>query len=525
MAKTHKGPQTPTPGGTTTTGGVRPRRRIDRSHWLYIAVIVAVAAGIVVGLTAPEVAVQLKPIGTAFVSLISMMIAPVIFCTIVLGVGSIAKAATVGKVGGLALGYFIAMSTFALAIGLVVGNLIHPGEGLMIGSTGYEAPAAEEAGGTAGFLLGIIPETLVSSLTSGSILQTLFVALLVGFALQRMGDRGATILEGVRNLQVLVFRILAMIMWVAPIGAFGAIAAVVGETGVAAIVALGTLMVAFYITCILFVAVVLGTILKLVTGVNIFRVMKYLGREYLLIVSTSSSEVALPRLIAKMEHLGVSKPVVGITVPTGYSFNLDGTAIYLTMASLFIANAMGTPLNVGEQVSLLLFMMIASKGAAGVTGAGIATLAGGLQAHRPDLVDGVGVIVGIDRFMSEARALTNFTGNAVATILVGTWTKQIDKDRVETVLSGRAPFDEATMNADGHGASSGSDSGSGSDSASAGPAAARLLDGRAGGLGSLEGTSPDRISTGSLHAMVGTDGRRADEHLADAAADDEPRRG
>ena len=523
MAKTHKGPQTPTPGGTTTTGGVRSRRRIDRSHWLYIAVIVAVAAGIVVGLTAPEVAVQLKPIGTAFVSLISMMIAPVIFCTIVLGVGSIAKAATVGKVGGLALGYFIAMSTFALAIGLVVGNLIHPGEGLMIGSTGYEAPAAEEAGGTAGFLLGIIPETLVSSLTSGSILQTLFVALLVGFALQRMGDRGATILEGVRNLQVLVFRILAMIMWVAPIGAFGAIAAVVGETGVAAIVALGTLMVAFYITCILFVAVVLGTILKLVTGVNIFRVMKYLGREYLLIVSTSSSEVALPRLIAKMEHLGVSKPVVGITVPTGYSFNLDGTAIYLTMASLFIANAMGTPLNVGEQVSLLLFMMIASKGAAGVTGAGIATLAGGLQAHRPDLVDGVGVIVGIDRFMSEARALTNFTGNAVATILVGTWTKQIDKDRVETVLSGRAPFDEATMNADGHGASSGS--GSDTSAGSADPAAARLLDGRTGGLGSLEGTSPDRISTGSLHAMVGTDGRRADEHLADAAADDEPRRG
>ncbi|NRD27671.1 cation:dicarboxylate symporter family transporter [Frigoribacterium sp. VKM Ac-2836] len=497
------------------TNGVRARRRIDRSHWLYIAVIVAVAAGIVVGLTAPEVAVQLKPIGTAFVSLISMMIAPVIFCTIVLGVGSIAKAATVGKVGGLALGYFIAMSTFALAIGLVVGNLIHPGEGLMVGSTGYEAPAAaEEAGGTAGFLLGIIPETLVSSLTSGSILQTLFVALLVGFALQRMGDRGKTILEGVRNLQVLVFRILAMIMWVAPIGAFGAIAAVVGETGVAAIVALGTLMVAFYITCILFVAVVLGTILKLVTGVNIFRVMRYLGREYLLIVSTSSSEVALPRLIAKMEHLGVSKPVVGITVPTGYSFNLDGTAIYLTMASLFIANAMGTPLSVGEQVSLLLFMMIASKGAAGVTGAGIATLAGGLQAHRPDLVDGVGVIVGIDRFMSEARALTNFTGNAVATILVGTWTKQIDKDRVETVLSGRAPFDEATMNADGHGASS--DSG------------ARLLDGRTGGLGSLEGTSPDRISTGSLHAMVGTDGRRADEHLADAPAgdartDDEPR--
>jgi len=451
-------PSTQARGADPGTGRAGPARsplarlrRIDRSHWLYIAVIVAVAAGILVGLAAPEAARALKPIGTGFVSLISMMIAPVIFCTIVLGVGSIAKAATVGKVGGLALGYFIAMSTFALGIGLVVGNLVHPGEGLMTGGTGYEAPASEEAGGTAGFLLGIIPDTLVSSLTSGSILQTLFVALLVGFALQRMGSRGQTVLDGIRNLQVLVFRILAMIMWIAPLGAFGAIAAVVGETGISAIVALGTLMLAFYVTCVVFVAGVLGLVLRLVTGINIVKVMRYLGREYLLIVSTSSSEVALPRLIAKMEHLGVSKPVVGITVPTGYSFNLDGTAIYLTMASLFIANAMGTPLDVGEQLSLLLFMMIASKGAAGVTGAGIATLAGGLQAHRPDLVDGVGVIVGIDRFMSEARALTNFTGNAVATLLVGTWTREIDRARVDVVLRGDDPFDESTMSGDGHG--------------------------------------------------------------------------
>jgi aerobic C4-dicarboxylate transport protein len=247
-----------------------------------------------------------------------------------------------------------------------------------------------------------------------------------------------------------VFRILAMIMWVAPIGAFGAIAAVVGATGVGAIFALGTLMVAFYITCILFIVVVLGSLLWAVTRVSIFKVMKYLGREYLLIVSTSSSEVVLPRLIAKMEHAGVSKPVAGITIPTGYSFNLDGTAIYLTMASLFIASAMGTPLSLGEQVGLLLFMMVASKGAAGVTGAGLATLAGGLQAHRPDLVDGVGVIVGIDRFMSEARALTNFTGNAVATLLVGTWTKQLDRDQLRHVLAGDRPFDEATMSVDDH---------------------------------------------------------------------------
>ena len=425
------------------------KKKMDRSHWLYILVIVAVAAGIAVGLMAPEVGIALKPLGAGFVALIKMMIAPIIFCTIILGVGSIAKAATVGKVGGLALGYFILMSTFALGIGLVVGNLIHPGDGLNIGGSSYDTSELEPAG-TEEFILGIIPESLFSSLTSGSILQVLFVALLIGFALQKMGSKAAPILGAIRQLQALVFRILAMIMWIAPIGAFGAIAAVVGETGVDALISLATLMIAFYITCALFIVVVLGLLLKVVTGVNIFSLMKYLAREYLLIVSTSSSEVALPRLIAKMEHLGVSKPVVGITVPTGYSFNLDGTAIYLTMASLFIANAMGTPLSVGEQISLLLFMMIASKGAAGVTGAGIATLAGGLQAHRPDLVDGVGVIVGIDRFMSEARAVTNFTGNAVATLLIGRWTNQIDKEQVSLVLSGKAPFDEKTMSVDDH---------------------------------------------------------------------------
>ena len=218
-----------------------------------------------------------------------------------------------------------------------------------------------------------------------------------------------------------------------------------GETGWSALAALGQIMLGFYITCFLFVVLILGALLRVVTGLSIFKLMKYLGREYLLIVSTSSSETALPRLIAKMEHMGVSRPVVGITVPTGYSFNLDGTAIYLTMASLFIASALGDPLSVGEQISLLLFMMVASKGAAGVTGAGLATLAGGLAAHRPDLVDGVGLIVGIDRFMSEARALTNFSGNAVATLLIGKWVREFDRDRAKLVLAGGDPFDEATM--------------------------------------------------------------------------------
>lgn len=422
----------------------RGKHAWDRHTWLYVSVIIAVVLGAAVGLLWPEAGRAFEPLGTAFVSLIKMMIAPIIFCTIVVGVGSIAKAATVGKIGGLALLYFLTMSTFALAIGLVVGNIVHPGAGLDMANANYEAEASE-AKSTQEFLLGIIPATFFSAFTGESVLQVLFIALLVGFALQGMGERGAPIMQAVVQLQKLVFRILGMILWLAPVGAFGAIAAVVGKTGAAAIWSLGVLMVAFYITCILFIVLVLGLLLWVVTRVNIFALMKYLAREYLLIVGTSSSESALPRLIAKLEHLGISKPVVGITVPTGYSFNLDGTAIYLTMASLFIATGMGQPMSIGEQIGLLVFMIIASKGAAGVTGAGLATLAGGLQAYRPDLVDGVGVIVGIDRFMSEGRALTNFTGNAVATVLIGTWTKQIDRDRVRRVLSGALPFDESVL--------------------------------------------------------------------------------
>ncbi|MFI7678893.1 cation:dicarboxylate symporter family transporter [Actinophytocola sp. NPDC049390] len=424
----------------------RPRRR-DRTHLLYIAVVVAVAAGILIGLVWPEVGKELKPLGTGFVNLIKMMISPIIFCTIVLGVGSVAKAAKVGKVGTLAIGYFLAMSTVALIIGLVVGNILHPGEGLQLTDSVREAGQSQvkEAEGTVDFLLGIIPETLVSAFTAGSVLQTLLVALLAGFALQAMGSKGEPILRGVGHLQRLVFRILAMIMWAAPVGAFGAIAAVVGETGVDALKSLAIIMIGFYVTCLLFVFVILSSLLWLVARMNILTLFRYLSREFLLILSTSSSEVALPRLIAKMEHLGVSKPVAGITIPTGYSFNLDGTAIYLTMATLFIAEAMDAPLSVGEQIGLLLFMIIASKGAAGVTGAGLATLAGGLQSHRPELVDGVGLIVGIDRFMSEARALTNFAGNSVATVLMGTWTREFDRDRANRVLSGEDPFDERTL--------------------------------------------------------------------------------
>lgn len=417
----------------------------DNTHWLYIGVIIAVVAGIVFGLVAPDVAKEFKVVGTTFVRLITMMIVPVIFCTIVLGIGSVRAAASVGKAGGIALTYFIVMSTFALAIGLGVGNLIEPGSDLNIEASKdavaqFTSGAKQEGEGVVGFIQSIIPDTFFSSLTSGSVLQTLFIALLVGFAVQSLGKTGDGILRAIEAIQKLVFKVLYMVLWLAPIGAFGAMAGVVGSTGAKAVGQMMLLMLAFYITCILFICIVLGSVLAIFTRFNIFKLMKYLGKEYLLIVATSSSESALPNLMRKMEHLGIHKATVGIVVPTGYSFNLDGTAIYLTMSAIFISDAMNKPLGLGEQIGLLLFMMIASKGAAGVSGAGIATLAAGLQSHRPELLDGVGVIVGIDRFMSEARALTNFTGNAVATLLVATWTKTVDRQRVSDVLNGKIPY-------------------------------------------------------------------------------------
>ncbi|GAM48408.1 C4-dicarboxylate transporter [Nocardia seriolae] len=440
----HPDPEAPSEMSDTTT----PQRR-DRTHWLYLAVIAAVLAGILVGWLAPGFGKSVGELGTIFVNLIKMMIAPVIFCTIVLGIGSVRAAAKVGKVGGLALGYFLVMSTVALGIGLAVGNLLHPGSGLNVADHAKEvtkyASDAKAAGGTWQFFQDIVPTTLLSSLTSGKVLQALFVALLAGFGIQAMGSAGEPILRGVASIQKLVFRILTMILWLAPIGAFGAMANVVARTGLDAVKQLALLMVAFYLTCVLFVFGVLGVLLRVVAGASIFKLVRYLAREYLLIFATSSSESALPRLIAKMEHVGVDRTTVGVVVPTGYSFNLDGTAIDLTMATLFVADAMGKPLAWHEQIGLLLFMIVASKGAAGVTGAGLATLAGGLQSHRPELLDGVGLIVGIDRFMSEARALTNFSGNAVATLLVGTWTKTIAPERVTAVLNREIPFDESTM--------------------------------------------------------------------------------
>lgn len=421
--------------GTATTAKAA-RRRLDKTHWLYIAVIAAVVFGAAIGLLAPELGKALKPLGTMFISLIKMVIAPIIFCTLVIGVGSIAKAATVGKVGGLALLYFMTMSTVALGIGLVVGNIIHPGAGLHLKP--YEAAGGAEENSTVKFLMEMIPGDI-------PVLPTLVLALMVGFAVQSLGKSGEPVLNAVKHIQKVVFKLMTMIMWLAPVGAFGAIAAVVGATGWAAIGSMAILMGAFYLTCALFIVVILGSILRLVTGLNIFALMRYLAREYLLIFATSSSESALPRLMAKMEHAGVSKPVVGITVPTGYSFNLDGTAIYLTMSALFISTAMGLPMNLGEQIGLLVFMVIASKGAAGVTGAGLATLAAGLAAHKPVLLDGMGVIVGIDKFMSECRALTNLVGNSVATLVVAKSEHVFDVERARHILNREIILDEMSI--------------------------------------------------------------------------------
>ena len=338
--------------------------------------IVAVVAGVAVGLLAPEVGKSVGVLGTMFVSLIKMMIAPVIFCTIVLGIGSVRKAATVGKVGGLAFVYFLVMSTVRAGDRPGGRQPAAPRRRACscrestAGKGAELAEKAHESGGLLDFVQNIIPTTLFSSLTEGSVLQALFVALLVGFALQAMGTAGEPVLRGIEHLQKLVFKVLVMILWLAPIGAFGAIANVVGQTGWAAVTQLLTLMLGFYITCAIFVFGVLGALMRVVAGVSIFKLVRYLAREYLLIFSTSSSESALPRLIAKMEHLGVQHSTVGVVVPTGYSFNLDGTAIYLTMASLFIADALGDPLSIGEQIGLLVFMIVASKGAAGVTRCG-----------------------------------------------------------------------------------------------------------------------------------------------------------
>ena len=413
---------------------------------LYVQVIIAITIGILLGHYYPETGVALKPLGDGFVKLIKMVIAPIIFCTVVSGIAGMQSMKSVGKTGGYALLYFEIVSTIALIIGLVVVNVVKPGAGMHIDVStlnassvaAYAAAGAQQT--TVGFLLNVIPNTVVGAFANGDILQVLMFSVLFGFALHRLGSYGKPLLDMIDRFAHVMFNIINMIMKLAPIGAFGAMAFTIGQYGVGSLVQLGYLMACFYITCLLFVLVVLGGICR-AHGFSVLKLIRYIREELLIVLGTSSSESALPRMLAKMERLGAKKSVVGLVIPTGYSFNLDGTSIYLTMAAVFIAQATDTTMDITHQITLLLVLLVASKGAAGVTGSGFIVLAATLSAvgHLP--VAGLALILGIDRFMSEARALTNLVGNAVATVVVAKWVKEMDNDKLASELaSGGAPL-------------------------------------------------------------------------------------
>lgn len=413
-----------------------------RPFWahLYVQVLIAIVAGASLGHFAPATGEALKPLGDGFIRLVKMVIAPVIFLTLVSGIAGLGELKGVGRVAAKALGYFLVVSTLALLVGLVVGNLVQPGAGMNIdpatldrGAVADYAAKAHDSSLT-GFLLSIIPETMVSALTSGSILQTLFVAVLTGIALSLVGEPARPVLDLVERLALVVFRVVAILMRAAPIGAFGAIAFTVGKYGAGTLLDLGRLVATFYVTSLLFVLLVLGAIAR-AHGFSILRLIAYLKGELLLVLGTSSSEAALPSLIARLEAAGCDRGVVGLVVPTGYSFNLDGTNIYMTLAALFIAQACNVPLSIGDQLLLLGVAMLSSKGAAGVTGAGFITLAATLSIVPSVPVAGMALILGVDRFMSECRSLTNFVGNAVAAIVVARWEGKLDAARLDAALN------------------------------------------------------------------------------------------
>ena len=412
---------------------------------LYVQVLVAIALGVAIGHFYPQAGVALKPLGDGFVKLIKMAIAPIIFCTVVSGIAGMQNMKAVGKTGGLALLYFEIVSSVALVIGLVVVNLVQPGAGMHVdvatlntsGITAYTQAGAQQS--TIGFFLNIIPSTVVGAFATGDILQVLMFSLMFGFALHRMGDYGRPVLEFIDRIAQVMFNIIGMIMKVAPLGAFGAMAFTIGQYGVGSLVQLGQLMICFYITCVLFVLVILGGIAR-AHGFSILRFIRYIREELMIVLGTSSSESALANMLRKMEKLGCDKSVVGLVIPTGYSFNLDGTSIYLTMAAVFIAQATDTPMGLVDQMTLLAVLLIASKGAAGVTGSGFIVLAGTLSAGGTLPGAGLALILGIDRFMSEARALTNLIGNGVATVVVAKWCKQLDETALHNELgNGPAP--------------------------------------------------------------------------------------
>jgi len=406
---------------------------------LYFQVIIAIITGIVLGHYYPSFATQLKPLGDGFIKLIKMMIAPIIFCTIVTGIAGMQNTKKVGRVGLKAILYFEVVTTIALIIGLVVINFLKPGVGMNIDPATLDTKSVEnfitesKSQSVGDFLLHIIPENIVNALSTSNILQVLFFSVLLGFALSKIGEKAAPLLKGIQSLEYGLFAIIKIIMKVAPLGALGAMAFTVGKYGLGSLAQLGQLMVSFYITCILFIVIVLGGILRY-AGFNIFRMMGYIKEELLVVLGTSSSEAALPSLMGKLEKAGCSEPVVGLVIPTGYSFNLDGTSIYLTMAAVFLAQATNTPLDIGQQISLLLVLLLTSKGAAGVTGSGFIVLAATLPTVGHIPVAAIALIFGIDRFMSEGRALTNIIGNTVATFVIAKWEKEIDMDTAKKII-------------------------------------------------------------------------------------------
>ena len=406
---------------------------------LYVQVLFAIVCGVLLGIFYPKLAVDMKPLGDGFIKLIKMIIAPVIFCTVVAGIAGMQDMKKVGRVGGKALLYFEVVSTFALAIGLIVANLVRPGDGFNADPATLDTKSIAQytdkakSQSTVDFLMNIIPNTFVDAFAKGEILQVLLIAILFGVALSMLGERGRPITKFVDDLSHVIFGVVGIIMKVAPIGAFGAMAFTIGKFGIASLLPLAKLMGSFYLTCFLFVFVVLGIIAKL-TGFSIWRFVSYIREELLIVLGTSSSESALPALMRKLEKLGCSKSVVGLVVPTGYSFNLDGTNIYMTMAALFVAQATNTELTIWQELTILGVAMLTSKGASGITGAGFITLAATLAVVPTIPVAGMALILGIDRFMSECRALTNFVGNGVATIVVSKWEKELDHDRLAIEL-------------------------------------------------------------------------------------------
>jgi aerobic C4-dicarboxylate transport protein len=406
---------------------------------LYFQVIVAIVIGVLVGHFAPATGIAMKPFGDAFIKLIKMLIAPIIFCTVVVGIAGMEDMKKVGKTGGLALLYFEVMSSVALLVGLAIVNIVRPGAGMNVdpatldtkGIANYTQPGA--IGSTTDFLMNIIPNTIFDAFAKGEILQVLLFAVLFGFALHRFGGRGTLVFDWIEKASHVLFTIVGYVMRVAPIGAFGAMAFTIGRYGVGSLFSLGRLMGTFYLTCLVFVLIVLGIVAR-VHGFSILKFMRYIKEELLIVLGTSSSESVLPRMMAKLEILGVRKSTVGLVIPTGYSFNLDGTSIYLTMAAVFIAQATNTPMTIVQQLTLLAVLVLTSKGAAGVTGSGFIVLAATLSAVGHVPVAGLALILGIDRFMSEARALTNLVGNGVATVVVGRWCGEVDMARMRRVL-------------------------------------------------------------------------------------------